>query len=58
MSHTNRRDFKRGIMRNIYNEFYKVLLNFKEVAQEVWNDGAEWNYPADGSCNLSMCNGK
>jgi len=30
----------------------------QEVAQEVWNNGAEWNYPSDGSCNLSMCNGK
>jgi len=27
----------------------------QEVAQEVWNDGNGWDYPTDGSCNLSMC---
>ena len=30
-------------------------LAFQEVAEAVWYNGENWDYPTDGSCNISMC---
>jgi len=32
-----------------------TALQLQKVAQDVWDNGGDWDYTSDGDCDLSMC---